>query len=510
MTDRITSFLSFDVEALPGRAKGSPVDELIWGRFAGGEYGIPRICSVLEQHGIKGNFLIDFSACLLYGDEVVAKAADFLLSRGHEVHAHLHSEWVTRHWQVPGNKAQVYGMDRAGPRLSESLFTFTAHKCQKLLGRVPSVFRSGAFLFNEATVHAAKRSGFTVLSNYSFARQGEGWDVPPAAATNEPFLWENGVLELPVDFSPEPLSFDWPMYDGWLGRVRVRKREKTNNLVMHSWSLLHREGEHFERFQPEHEERLHKICERVKADGEVLTYDEYLRRREALGTPAATVSSGICRSAVIELGEGGASCTLCGHFFATQPDTDVCPSCTSRTRHRQVADVLHRIGNPFDGKVVLATFANEVEKIGFLGGVASLLNFDVRPVAGLDAQMDVQDMHQLRDGQFDAFLSVHVLNHVKDDHKAVAEIHRVLKPGGFAFIVLPYREGSATTELEDVTAHYGQDALLSYGVGSYRRYGLDDAITLFTKYFDVRLESGTDPVTKEKTYCFLLTKPITS
>jgi SAM-dependent methyltransferase len=506
MTDFITSFLSFDVEALPARSKGSPVDELIWGRMSGGEYGISRICDVLEQHKLRGNFLVDFSACLLYGDRAIQQVVDFLLSRGHEVHTHLHSEWVTRKWNVPGAKDHMLGMDRMGEALSDALMQYAAYKCHKLLGRVSTVFRSGAFVFNDSTIRAAKRAGFAALSNYNYGRHGEFWLVPPEATTNDVFAWPNGVIELPVDYSPEPLSTDWKFYESWLARVKVRKAEKTNNLVMHSWSLLHREGEQFERFSPEHEERLHRICERVKADGEVLTYDEYLTRREERATPTARVPWEFCRSASVHAAQG-TSCNLCGHFFAEVPETDVCPTCGGRTRHRQVQDVMQRIGNPLNGKVVLATFANESEKLAFLSGVAALVNFDVRPVEGLDVQMDVQDMNLIQDGQFDAFFSIHVLNHVKDDQKALAEIYRVLKPGGLAFITLPYREQEETTELTDVTVHYGQDALEKYGVGSYRRYGFEDAKRMFAKHFELRAERGVDPISQESMYAFLLTKP---
>jgi hypothetical protein len=31
----------------------------VWGRIGGEQYGIPRICNVLEQHGLKANFMID-------------------------------------------------------------------------------------------------------------------------------------------------------------------------------------------------------------------------------------------------------------------------------------------------------------------------------------------------------------------------------------------------------------------------------------------------------------------
>lgn len=44
------------------------------------------------------------------------------------------------------------------------------------------------------------------------------------------------------------------------------------------------------------------------------------------------------------------------------------------------------------------------------------------------------------DDKFDYIISIHVLEHVLDDQKALNEIYRVLKPGGTALIMLPINE----------------------------------------------------------------------
>lgn len=41
------------------------------------------------------------------------------------------------------------------------------------------------------------------------------------------------------------------------------------------------------------------------------------------------------------------------------------------------------------------------------------------------------------DNHFDFFLANHVLEHIPDDRKAMAEINRVLKPGGRAILLVP-------------------------------------------------------------------------
>lgn len=52
----------------------------------------------------------------------------------------------------------------------------------------------------------------------------------------------------------------------------------------------------------------------------------------------------------------------------------------------------------------------------------------------------VGDIHHLpfTNGSVDAIICIAVLEHVENPFKAMSEIHRVLKPGGFCFIYVPF------------------------------------------------------------------------
>jgi SAM-dependent methyltransferase len=215
-----------------------------------------------------------------------------------------------------------------------------------------------------------------------------------------------------------------------------------------------------------------------------------------------------CKSSIVEVPGTERLCTICGAVFGDKLPNDVCLGCGSRARHRQLHDVFSRVGNPFLGCRVLANHANTVEKVAFLSQASEVLNFNVRPVGEVDVQMDMQDMTLIRSESYDAFLAVHVLNHVANDRKALSEIHRALKPGGIAVLTVPYREGSSTSSCENVTEHYGAEALAKYGVGSYRRYGLQDVLELFSERFAVQTEEGFDPVTQERMNVFILHKSV--
>ena len=505
-SNRPVSFLSFDVEALPGRAEEDPLGRLVWGRFDGKEFGIRRISQILKEYGIKGNFLVDFSACLLYGDKAVREVIDFLISEQHEVHVHLHSEWVIRKWGLSDKNWSdgPVGMDLVDNRLSHSLLRFAAFKYRQFVGRSPVLFRAGAYKFNSETVAAAKATGFKACSNFNSARHAAAWkSEDQAVVNNEPFQWANGLIEIPVDLSPEPLSHDWAVYKGSFERMLSRKKLQTFNLTMHSWSLLTRDANgHFVGFSAEHDERLHRMCEHLKANSRPMGYEEFL----SANSDIRLANDNRCILAPGGSGEAIVHCSVCSASYGKPLSSDVCPSCESRARHRQILDVLTKIGNPFDGRDVLACHANPVEKQAILGKANTVLNFDVRPLGYADIQMDIQAMDKVEDSSFDAFVAIHVLNHVEDDAKAIQEIHRVLKPGGFALVTIPCREGASTERCENITEHYGKEALTQFGVGTYRRYGLDDATRLFAKSFVVSKYRGFDEISNTHEYVFLLSK----
>ena len=53
-----------------------------------------------------------------------------------------------------------------------------------------------------------------------------------------------------------------------------------------------------------------------------------------------------------------------------------------------------------------------------------------------DRKIDITDIN-FEDNFFDVIICNHVLEHVKDDRKAMSELFRVLKPKGFAILQVP-------------------------------------------------------------------------
>ena len=69
------------------------------------------------------------------------------------------------------------------------------------------------------------------------------------------------------------------------------------------------------------------------------------------------------------------------------------------------------------------------------------VDLDPVPLAGQDRETVVADMRALpfADGTFPSVVSVHAIEHVPDSERVVAEIARVVEPGGMAVLVTPNR-----------------------------------------------------------------------
>jgi SAM-dependent methyltransferase len=167
-------------------------------------------------------------------------------------------------------------------------------------------------------------------------------------------------------------------------------------------------------------------------------------------------------------------CNLCGYegYFApasrgTRVDAR-CPRCKSSERHRLFKLWLEANPGRIQGRNVLH-FAPEKSMKAMIRAIAGTYrSADLTP-GRADTVLNIEAI-DLPDRSVDCVVCSHVLEHV-NDIKALAEIHRVLKPGGLAAFMFPVVEGWSTTYENDAhvsradrTLHYGQwDHLRMYG-----------------------------------------------
>lgn len=91
------------------------------------------------------------------------------------------------------------------------------------------------------------------------------------------------------------------------------------------------------------------------------------------------------------------------------------------------------------------------------------------------------DIHEIPfgDNTFDVVLCNHVLEHVADDIKAMAEINRVLKPGGWALMQIPF--------FSPVPAITFEDSSITDPKERERLFGQDDHVRKFGKDYADRI-----------------------
>jgi SAM-dependent methyltransferase len=149
--------------------------------------------------------------------------------------------------------------------------------------------------------------------------------------------------------------------------------------------------------------------------------------------------------------------------YVTLRDAAMCPGCLSLERHRLMWLFLKNKTGFFTEKQKVLHIAPEQ---CFLKRFKKLPNLDYitadleSPIA--DYKCDVQEL-PFEDVSFDAVICNHVLEHVPDDKKAMSEILRVLKPGGYAILLVPADfnleksfEDNSITDPKERTRIFGQ------------------------------------------------------
>jgi SAM-dependent methyltransferase len=95
-----------------------------------------------------------------------------------------------------------------------------------------------------------------------------------------------------------------------------------------------------------------------------------------------------------------------------------------------------------------------------------------------DQRVDLTAM-PFADESFDAVLCMHVLEHIPDDKSAMAELFRVLRPGGWAVLQVPLDLSGPTRE--DLTVTDPKERL--------RLYGQEDHVRLYGDDYPERLSA---------------------
>ena len=178
------------------------------------------------------------------------------------------------------------------------------------------------------------------------------------------------------------------------------------------------------------------------------------------------------------------TCPVCGKHFRkflpygrinARPNA-LCPNCLSLERHRLIwlylqqnteffkrpMNVLHIAPEP--------CFIQRFEKQHRIGYITADIESPLAKVK--------MDIHRIpfEDNYFDIVLCNHVLEHVNDDIRAMREICRVLKPGGFSIMQVPFFSPVPDITYEDPDITNPRQRERIFGQNDHvRKYGRDYA-----------------------------------
>jgi SAM-dependent methyltransferase len=152
----------------------------------------------------------------------------------------------------------------------------------------------------------------------------------------------------------------------------------------------------------------------------------------------------------------------------------LCPNCLSLERHRLIWLDLQSTSDFFRRKQHVLHVAPEacfIPRFEKLHGDLYITADIESPLAKVK-----MDIHQIPfdDNTFDVVLCNHVLEHVADDLKALAEICRVLKPNGFAVVQVPFFHPIPEHTIEDPSITDPREREIAFGQDDHvRKFGKD-------------------------------------
>ena len=183
----------------------------------------------------------------------------------------------------------------------------------------------------------------------------------------------------------------------------------------------------------------------------------------------------------------GRKCPICGkqvreflpYGYGVSRRDALCPRCLALERHRLLWLYIERETDLLKGYPTLLHIAPEValkrqfERHYGKEHAESYLTADLEsPLAKM--HFDVQDI-PLEDESIDVVICNHILEHVEDDRKALRELHRILRPGGWGVVLVP-QDYERETTFEDDSITSPEERARVFGQYDHRRiYGRDYA-----------------------------------
>lgn len=171
-------------------------------------------------------------------------------------------------------------------------------------------------------------------------------------------------------------------------------------------------------------------------------------------------------------------CNCCGmglsRFVELERGDLLCPRCGSLPRSRRLWHILREDLHLAGLDVLHFSPPASLEGLLRKSGANTYLTTDYAGEFTADRQYDITNIEEPAE-RFDLVICYHVLEHIERDQLAMAELHRILKPGGLCLIQTPFKEGdtfvdpTATTPEARLQAYGQRDHVRHYSVSGLTR-----------------------------------------
>ncbi|MBP1629922.1 MAG: methyltransferase protein [Bacteroidetes bacterium] len=187
-------------------------------------------------------------------------------------------------------------------------------------------------------------------------------------------------------------------------------------------------------------------------------------------------------------------CPICGkHYrrflpygYVISRENALCPNCLSLERHRLLWLYLKEKTNLFKEDI---SFLHIAPELCFIPRFRKQDNIKYTTAdlesPWADIHLNIENM-PIEDNSYDALMANHILEHVDNLDKALSEIRRVLKPGGWAILISPINPKRETTY---------SDPSITNPIEREKHFGQKDHVREFGKdYAEVLRESGLEVI----------------
>ncbi len=246
-------FLTFDIEVWCNgwgnldNAFPSSFERYVYGRSAHGDYALPQILAILNQHGLQGVFFVEPLFATRFGAEHLRTIVQLIRTAGQEVQLHLHPEWSDEAL-VPIIKNNAAKRQHLNHYTLDEQTALIGHGKKMLMDAGSGyicAFRAGSYAASFNTFEALRRNEIYLDSSLNSCFAISAPDMRSEFDFSKTFVL-SGVTVLPTTVMKDGFGNDRPgqvsacsfeeMRDALMSAQRANRRDFT--IVSHNFEML--------------------------------------------------------------------------------------------------------------------------------------------------------------------------------------------------------------------------------------------------------------------------------